>query len=71
MEDLTVKASGYDFGAAHAALRRYVDGNILAGVSLAVLVGRDLVEYSREAVQIFHRDAVASGFSIRSAKNAA
>jgi hypothetical protein len=44
MEDLTVKSSGYDFGAAHAALRRYVDGNILSGVSSAVLVGRDLVD---------------------------
>lgn len=44
MEDLTVKSSGYDFGAAHASLRRYVDGDILAGVSSAVLVGRDLVD---------------------------
>jgi CubicO group peptidase (beta-lactamase class C family) len=44
MEDLTVKTGGYDFDAAHAALRRYVDGNILAGVSSAVLVGRDLVD---------------------------
>ena len=30
MEDMTVKASGYDFSAVHAALRRYVDRNILA-----------------------------------------
>src|SRR5664280_3620612 len=44
MEELTVKSGGYDFGAAHAALSRYVDGNILAGVSSAVLVGRDLVD---------------------------
>lgn len=44
MEDLTVRPGGYDFDAAHAALRRYVDGNILAGVSSAVLVGRDLVD---------------------------
>ena len=44
MEDLTVKTGGYDFGTAHAALRRYVDQNILAGVSAAVLVGRDLVD---------------------------
>src|SRR5664279_3745584 len=44
MEELTVKSGGYDFGAAHAALNRYVDGNILAGVSSAVLVGRDLVD---------------------------
>src|SRR6185436_17695780 len=34
----------YDFEAAHAAMRRLVDGNILPGVSSAVLVGRDLVD---------------------------
>ena len=34
----------YDFSAVHAAMRRYVDANILAGVSSAVLVGRDLVD---------------------------
>jgi len=28
------------------------------------LVGKDLVEYSRETVQMFHRDAVAAAFSI-------
>ena len=44
MEDTAVTANGYDFGAVHAALRRYVDANILAGVSSAVLVGRDLVD---------------------------
>jgi len=44
MEDMKVTAAGYDFGAAHAVLRRMVDGNILAGVSSAVLVGRDLVD---------------------------
>jgi CubicO group peptidase (beta-lactamase class C family) len=44
MEDMTVIPSGYDFGVAHAALRRYVDENILSGVSSAVLVGRDLVD---------------------------
>jgi CubicO group peptidase (beta-lactamase class C family) len=44
MEDLTVTARGYDFGPAHAAMQRYVDGNILSGVSSAVLVGRDLVD---------------------------
>ena len=35
------------------------------------LVGKDLVEYSRETVQMFHRDATASAFSIDSAKYAA
>lgn len=34
----------YDFGATHAALRRYVEADLLAGVSSAVLVGRDLVD---------------------------
>jgi CubicO group peptidase (beta-lactamase class C family) len=44
MEDLKVTAKGYDFTQAHAAMQRYVDGNILSGVSSAVLVGRDLVD---------------------------
>jgi CubicO group peptidase (beta-lactamase class C family) len=44
VEDMNVTASGYDFGPAHAAMRRYVDGNILSGVSSTVLVGRDLVD---------------------------
>jgi hypothetical protein len=44
MEDMKVTASGYDFGPAHGAMRRYVDGNILSGVSSAVLVGRELVD---------------------------
>ena len=44
MEDLKMTASGYDFRPAHAAMQRYVDGNILSGVSSAVLVGRDLVD---------------------------
>jgi CubicO group peptidase (beta-lactamase class C family) len=44
MEDMKVTAGGYDFGPAHAAMRRLVDANILPGVSSAVLVGRDLVD---------------------------
>src|SRR3954451_17022076 len=44
MEDMKVTANKYDFGQAHAAMKRYVEGNILAGVSSAVLVGRDLVD---------------------------
>src|SRR3954464_15360015 len=44
MEDMKVTANGYDFLQAHAAMQRYVDGNILSGVSSAVLVGRDLVD---------------------------
>jgi CubicO group peptidase (beta-lactamase class C family) len=44
MQDMKVTAGGYDFAPAHAAMRRYVDGNVLSGVSSAVLVGRDLVD---------------------------
>lgn len=44
MQDLSLTDSGCDFGPAHAALRRYVDGNLLAGVSSAVLSGRDLID---------------------------
>ena len=36
MEDLKVTASGYDFKQAQAAMQRYVDGNLLSGVSSAV-----------------------------------
>jgi CubicO group peptidase (beta-lactamase class C family) len=44
MQGMSVKASGRDFRDVHAALRRYVDGEILAGVSHAVLQGRDVVD---------------------------
>jgi CubicO group peptidase (beta-lactamase class C family) len=44
MEDMKMTANGYDFAQAHAAMQRYVDGNILSGISSAVLVGRDLVD---------------------------
>jgi CubicO group peptidase (beta-lactamase class C family) len=44
MEDMNVTANEYDFEPAHEAMRRYIDGNILSGVSSAVLVGRDLVD---------------------------
>ena len=46
MEDMTITAGGYDFSAVHAAMRRYVDREILAGVSHVVLRGRDLVDVS-------------------------
>jgi transaldolase len=35
------------------------------------LAGKDLLDYSRETVQMFHRDATASSFSINLAKSAA
>ncbi len=44
MEDMKVTAGGYDFRPAHAAMQRYVDNNLLSGISSAVLVGRDLVD---------------------------
>jgi CubicO group peptidase (beta-lactamase class C family) len=44
MEDMKVTAAGYDFRPAHAAMQRYVDGNLLSGFSSALLVGRDLVD---------------------------
>jgi CubicO group peptidase (beta-lactamase class C family) len=44
MKDMKVTASGYDFRPVQAAMQRYVDGNLLSGLSFAVLVGRDLVD---------------------------
>lgn len=44
MQDITVNARGLNFDAVHAALQRYVDGHLLAGVSSAVLVGRELAD---------------------------
>ena len=44
MAELTVKPSRFDFSATHATLQRYVDDDLLAGVSCAVLHGRDLVD---------------------------
>ena len=37
-------ATRLDFSAVHAAMRRYVDADILPGISCAVLIGRDLVD---------------------------
>jgi hypothetical protein len=44
MEDMKVTTTGYDFRHAHAAMQRYVDGNLLSEFSSAVLVGRNLVD---------------------------
>ena len=44
MEDLKVTASAYDFKPARAAMQRYIDNNLLSGISWAVLSGRDLVD---------------------------
>ena len=43
---MKVTTTGYDFRPAHAAMQRYVDGNLLSGFSSAVLIGRDLVDVS-------------------------
>ncbi len=44
MSDIAVTSSRFDFGPTHEAIQRYVDRNILSGVSSAVLVGRDVVD---------------------------
>jgi CubicO group peptidase (beta-lactamase class C family) len=44
MQGMKITAMGYDFRPAHAAMQRYVDGNLLSGFSSAVLVGRDLAD---------------------------
>lgn len=44
MSSLTVTPQDHDFSALHTAMQRHVDGQILAGVSSAVLVGPDLVD---------------------------
>jgi CubicO group peptidase (beta-lactamase class C family) len=46
MENLQVTAKGYDFKPARAAMQRYIDGNLLSGISSAVMIGRDLVDVS-------------------------
>ena len=33
MENMKVTAAGYDFRPAHAAMQRYLDGNLLSGFS--------------------------------------
>jgi len=44
MTDMTVVDNDYDFTAVRAAMQRYVDQDLLTGVSWAVLRGRELVE---------------------------
>src|SRR5215217_1795253 len=44
MEDLKVTADGYDFKPAQAAMQRYIDNNLLSGISWAVMVGRELAD---------------------------
>ena len=69
MEHLTVTPSRHDFGDLHAAMRKYVDGDILAGVSSAVLVGRDVVDVhcagwaDRESHEPLRSDHIFRAFS--------
>ncbi len=44
MQDIRVQPSPYNFAPVHQALQRYVDADVLAGVSSAVLHGRELVD---------------------------
>lgn len=44
MPALDLAPSSFDFSGLHAAMRQVVDANLLAGVSSAVLRGRDLVD---------------------------
>ncbi|HVP08579.1 MAG TPA: serine hydrolase domain-containing protein [Burkholderiales bacterium] len=59
----------HDFGAVHAAMRRYVDAEILPGVSSAVLLGRDVVDLNctgwadREAKTALREDHIFRAFS--------
>ena len=69
MAEICVKDNGYDFAPLHETMQRYVDQEILAGVSSAVLVGQDLVDVhctgmaDREAGQALRYDHIFRAFS--------
>jgi len=44
MEEMTVSPGAHDFSAVRSAMQRYVDAEILPGISYAVLEGRTLVD---------------------------
>jgi CubicO group peptidase (beta-lactamase class C family) len=44
MEDLKVTAAGYDFAPVRAAMQRYIDADLLPGISWTVLTGRDIAD---------------------------
>jgi CubicO group peptidase (beta-lactamase class C family) len=66
---MAAQTGRYDFSAVHAAMRRYVDAEILPGVSSAVLVGRDLTDQhcvgwaDREAKVALREDHIFRVFS--------
>jgi CubicO group peptidase (beta-lactamase class C family) len=69
MHDLKVTAAGYDFKPAQAAMQRYVDNDLLSGISWAVLSGRDLIDVNcvgwadREAQTPLRADHIFRAFS--------
>ena len=69
MTDLTVTPSDHDFSALHAAMQRYVDADLLPGVSSAVLRGRELIDLhcvglaDREAGTPMAVDTIVRAFS--------
>ena len=69
MAEISVKDNDHDFAPLHETMQRYVDQEILAGVSAAVLVGQDLVDVhctgmaDREAGQALRYDHIFRAFS--------
>ncbi len=69
MTDLQLADHGHDFSAAHAVLRNHIDKTLLAGVSTAVLRGRDLLDVhtaglaDREAGTPLRTDHIFRAFS--------
>ncbi|QOZ26405.1 penicillin-binding protein [Bradyrhizobium sp. CCBAU 51753] len=69
MEDLKVTAAGYDFAPARAAMQRYIDNDLLSGISWTVLTGRDIVDVGcvgwadKEAQTALHTDHIFRIFS--------
>ena len=69
MHDLKVTAAGYDFKPAQAAMQRYIDNDLLSGISWAVLSGRDLIDVNcvgwadKEAQTPLRTDHIFRAFS--------
>jgi len=69
MTDLTVTPTDLDFAPVHQAMKRYVDQDILPGVSWAVLRGRDLIDVQhvgwadREAGVPWRADHIVRSYS--------
>ena len=69
MRDLSVRQSGHDFSPLHEAMQKSVDATLLAGVSSAVLRGRELIDLhctgmaDREAATPLRTDHLFRAFS--------